>query len=52
MIGILRSEFWNKLFEERFTHTLDIPRRFHRRGDCNCAKFVMLQERDVCEIVW
>jgi hypothetical protein len=41
MIGILRHEFWNKLFEERFAHTLDIPRRFHRRGDCNCAKFVM-----------
>jgi hypothetical protein len=29
MIRILRREFWNKLFEERFVHKLDILRRFH-----------------------
>jgi hypothetical protein len=27
MIGILRHEFWNKSFEEKFAHTLDIPRK-------------------------
>jgi hypothetical protein len=39
------------LFEEKSTHTLDIP-RLHQRGDCNRAKFMMLQERDVYEIAW
>jgi hypothetical protein len=52
MTRLLRHEFWNGSLEERSTHTLDIPRRLHRRGDCNHANFVMLQERDVCEIVW
>ncbi len=52
MIGILKHEFWNKLFENRPTHMLDIPRRLHQRRDCNCAKFVPLQERDVCETNW
>jgi hypothetical protein len=52
MTQILRHKFWNKSFEERSTHTLDITRRLHRRGDCKCAKFVTLQERDVCETTW
>jgi hypothetical protein len=52
MIGILKHKFWNKSFEERFAHTLDIPRRLHQRGDCNHAKFVTLQEKDVCETAW
>ncbi len=29
MIGILRHKFWNKSFEERFAHMLDIPKRLH-----------------------
>jgi hypothetical protein len=52
MTGLLRHEFWNKSFEERTTHMLDIPRRLHRRGDYNHAKFMMLQKSDVCEIAW
>jgi hypothetical protein len=52
MIGILKHEFWNKLFEKRFAHMLDIPRRLHQRRDCNCAKFVPFQERDVYETNW
>jgi hypothetical protein len=30
MTGILRHKFWNKSFEEKFAHMLDIPRRLHR----------------------
>jgi hypothetical protein len=52
MTRLLRHEFWNKLFKERSTHMLDIPRRLHRRGDCNRAKFVTFQERDVYETAW
>jgi hypothetical protein len=52
MMGLFRHEFKNKLFEERTVHTLDIPRRLHRRGDCNRAKFVMLQEKDVSKTTW
>ncbi len=48
----LRHKFQNKSFEEKCTHTLDIPRRLHQRRDCNCAKFVMLQKRDVCKKIW
>jgi hypothetical protein len=50
MKGILRHDFENKSFENRSAHMLDIPKRLHQRRDCNYAKFVMLQERDVCEI--
>jgi hypothetical protein len=52
MKGILEHEFENKSFEERSAHMLDIPRRLHRRRNCNCAKFLMLQERDVCETAY
>ncbi len=52
MIRKLKHEFWNNLFEEKSTNTLDIPRRLHQRGDYNRVKFVTLQEKDVCEIVW
>jgi len=52
MTRILKHKFGNKSFEEKFNHTLDIPRRLHWRGDCNNAKFVTFQERDVCEIAW
>jgi hypothetical protein len=31
---------------------LDIPRRLHQRGDCNRAKFVTLEKKDVCETAW
>jgi hypothetical protein len=27
---------------------LDIPRKLHKKRDCNCAKFLTFQERDVC----
>jgi hypothetical protein len=40
MMGIPRHKFWNKSFEERFVHILDILGRLHHRGDCNCAKIV------------
>jgi hypothetical protein len=33
MIGLLKHKFYNKSFEEKTTHTLDIPRRLHQRGD-------------------
>jgi len=52
MIGILRQKFWNKSFEEKFFHTLDIPRRLHPRRNYNRVKFVMLQEKDVYKIAW
>ncbi len=52
MTRILKHEFWNKSFEDRFAHPLDIPRRLHQRADCNHAKFLMLQEKVVCEISW
>ncbi len=29
MTRLLRHEFWNKLFEEKNAHALDIPRRLH-----------------------
>jgi hypothetical protein len=51
MTRLLKHEFWNKPFEEKIAHTLDIPRRLHRIGDCSCVKFVTLQERDVCETI-
>jgi hypothetical protein len=50
MMRLLKHEFWNESFEEKSTHTLDIPKRLHRSEDCNYAKFVTFQERDVCEI--
>ncbi len=40
MIGILKHKFWNKSFEEKFVHMLDIPKRLHKKGDCTCAKFL------------
>jgi predicted transcriptional regulator len=52
MKGILKHKFWNKSFEERSACMLNILKRLHRRGDCNHAKYVMLQEKDVCEITW
>ncbi len=52
MMGLLKDKFWNKSFEERSTHTLDIPKRLHQRGDYNHAKFVTLQKTDVCETTW
>ncbi len=39
MIRIFRHKFWNKSFEERFAHMLDIPRRLHEKGNCNCVNF-------------
>jgi len=51
MTRILRHKFWNKSFEEKSAHMLDIPRSLHRR-DCNYAKFVTFQEKDVCETTW
>jgi hypothetical protein len=44
MIGILRHKFWNKSSEERFAHMLDIPRRLHKKKDCNYANFDALRE--------
>jgi len=29
MARLLKHEFWNKLFEEKIAHVLDIPRRLH-----------------------
>jgi hypothetical protein len=53
MTRLLRHEFWNESFKERIAHMLDIPRRLHQSlGDCNRAKFMMLQEKDVCETAW
>jgi hypothetical protein len=52
MIGIIKHKFWNKSFEERSAHMLDIPRRLHKKGNCNCAKFLPLQERDVFKTAW
>jgi hypothetical protein len=52
MMGLFRHKFWNKLFKERIAHMMDIPRRLHQRGDCNHAKFMKLQKKDVCEITW
>jgi hypothetical protein len=52
MIGIIRQFFWNKSFEERFAHMLDIPRSLHKKGNCNCAKFLTIQERDVFKTAW
>ncbi len=51
MTRLLRHKFWNKPFEEKTAHTLDISTRLHRIGDYSCVKFVMLQERDVCETI-
>jgi hypothetical protein len=47
----IRHELWNKSFEKKSAHALDIPRRLHRKGDYNHVKFVMLQKKVVCEIV-
>jgi hypothetical protein len=52
MTRIIIHEFWNNLFEEKFTHTLDIARRLHQRGDYNHAIFVTLQKRNVCKDAW
>ncbi len=52
MTGIFRHEFWKKSFKERSVHMLDIPRRPHQERNCNCAKIVMLQKKDVCKIAW
>jgi hypothetical protein len=52
MMGLLRHKFWNKSFEERFAHMLDIPRKLHRKKECNRAKFVTIQEKDVYKTIW
>ncbi len=52
MTGLLRHEFWNKLFEKSTAHTLDILRGLHRKRNCNRAKFVTLQERSVCKTAY
>jgi hypothetical protein len=49
MTRLFIHKFWYKSFEKRSTHMLDIPKRLHRKGNYNCAKFVMFQEKDVCE---
>jgi len=38
MIGFIKHKFWNKSFEERSAHLLDIPKRLHKKGNCNYAK--------------
>ncbi len=52
MIRIFRHEFWNNFFSKKITHTLNIPKRLHWRRNFKCAKFVTLQEKDVCKIAW
>ncbi len=52
MTRMFEHEFWNKSFDERSAHTLDIPRSLRRRRDCNNAKFMTFQDRDVCETTW
>jgi len=52
MIRIFRHKFSSKSFEERFTHMLDIPRRLHKKGACNCVKLLTLQKKDVCKNAW
>jgi hypothetical protein len=48
----IKHKFWNKSFEKRSTRMLDIPRRLHGRGNCNCTKFVTFQKRDIWKIAW
>jgi hypothetical protein len=52
MIGLLRQKIWNKSLEEITTHMLNILKRLHERGDCNCAKILTLKKKDVCETTW
>jgi hypothetical protein len=52
MTWILKHKFWNKSFEEKSAHTLDIPRRLHWKRNYNHVKFVTLQEKDVYKTAW
>jgi hypothetical protein len=51
MMRLFRHEFWNKSLEERIAHMLEFQKVTLKRN-YNHAKFVMLQERDLCKTIW